>query len=69
MDSRRTIDIFKRKRPHTGASFLVYFREDAGMGLWICLQSQIVKIHLIRCEQLGLSLVAGKEDNLSLKGL
>ena len=39
------------------------------MGLWICLQSQIVKIHLIRCEQLGLSLVAGKENDLSLKGL
>lgn len=32
MDSRRTIDIFKRKRPHTGASFLVYFREE--MQVW-----------------------------------
>lgn len=32
MDSRRTIDIFKRKRPYTGASFLVYFREE--MQVW-----------------------------------
>ena len=39
------------------------------MGLWICLQSSDSEIHLIRCEQLGLSLVAGKENDLSLKGL
>ena len=83
MDNKRMADACKRKRPHTGVSFLVYFRRDAGMGpflyvrpyfsrIWIYqiyLQSQIVKVHLIGCEQPGLSLVAGKEDHLSLKGL
>ena len=44
---------------------------DISFKIWINgidLQSQMVKIHLICREQLGLSLVAGKEDDLSLYG-